>query len=185
MRACGLYRVCCVQVIQELQDLVQQKERFLNGMSHELRTPLNGIIGLSDAALVGSCGEVRAPPAAAGRARSPWRWHAGRPRPHHRLLPLSTTLAARVAWGAAAGILAQVSEPMHKTLSTIKLSGSRLLSLINDVLDAATARQVRAPPTGLPRRSPFLCVCVRRERFKHSVLGRLPRSVRGRSTRAS
>jgi signal transduction histidine kinase len=45
-----------VQVIQELKDLVEQKERFLSSMSHELRTPLNGIIGLSDALLVGGCG---------------------------------------------------------------------------------------------------------------------------------
>ncbi|KAG2482178.1 hypothetical protein HYH03_018877 [Edaphochlamys debaryana] len=47
-----------IQVIQELKDLVEQKERFMSSMSHELRTPLNGIIGLSDALLVGSCGDV-------------------------------------------------------------------------------------------------------------------------------
>ncbi|PNW86121.1 hypothetical protein CHLRE_02g074150v5 [Chlamydomonas reinhardtii] len=47
-----------IQVIQELKDLVEQKERFMSSMSHELRTPLNGIIGLSDALLVGSCGEI-------------------------------------------------------------------------------------------------------------------------------
>ena len=46
----------CAQVIQELKDLVEQKERFMSSMSHELRTPLNGIIGLSDALLIGSCG---------------------------------------------------------------------------------------------------------------------------------
>jgi signal transduction histidine kinase len=40
-------------VIQELKGLVEQKERFMSSMSHELRTPLNGIIGLSDALLVG------------------------------------------------------------------------------------------------------------------------------------
>lgn len=45
-------------MIQELKDLVEQKERFMSSMSHELRTPLNGIIGLSDALLVGSCGEI-------------------------------------------------------------------------------------------------------------------------------
>ncbi len=47
-----------IQVIQELKDLVEQKERFMSSMSHELRTPLNGIIGLSDALLVGSCGDI-------------------------------------------------------------------------------------------------------------------------------
>ena len=45
-------------MIQELKDLVEQKERFMSSMSHELRTPLNGIIGLSDALLVGSCGDI-------------------------------------------------------------------------------------------------------------------------------
>ncbi len=53
-----LFVCCSIQVIQELKDLVEQKERFMSSMSHELRTPLNGIIGLSDALLVGSCGEV-------------------------------------------------------------------------------------------------------------------------------
>eukprot|EP00798_Chlamydomonas_sp_ICE-L_P002518 gene2518-5470_t len=47
-----------VKVIQELQDLLEQKESFLSSMSHELRTPLNGIIGLSDALLIGSCGAI-------------------------------------------------------------------------------------------------------------------------------
>ena len=79
-------------MIQELKDLLEQKERFMSSMSHELRTPLNGIIGLSDALLVGSCGDV--------------------------------------------------SEPVTKTISTIKLSGSRLLNLINDILDAASMKRV-------------------------------------------
>ena len=39
-------------MIQELQDLVVQKEVFMSSMSHELRTPLNGIIGLSDGLLI-------------------------------------------------------------------------------------------------------------------------------------
>jgi signal transduction histidine kinase len=30
----------------------------MSGMSHELRTPLNGIIGLSDALIIGGCGPV-------------------------------------------------------------------------------------------------------------------------------
>ncbi len=30
----------------------------MSSMSHELRTPLNGIIGLSDALIIGSCGDV-------------------------------------------------------------------------------------------------------------------------------
>ncbi len=43
---CGCFSSCMrTQVIQELKDLVEQKERFMSGMSHELRTPLNGIIG--------------------------------------------------------------------------------------------------------------------------------------------
>jgi signal transduction histidine kinase len=82
-----------IQVIQELKDLVEQKERFMSSMSHELRTPLNGIIGLSDALLVGSCG--------------------------------------------------QINEMAHKTITTIKTSGSRLLNLINDILDAASMGKVR------------------------------------------
>ncbi|GAB4816203.1 hypothetical protein N2152v2_003249 [Parachlorella kessleri] len=40
-----------VRVIQELRDLVEQKEQFIALMSHELRTPLNGIIGLSNTLL--------------------------------------------------------------------------------------------------------------------------------------
>lgn len=47
-----------VQVIKELNNLMEQKERFLSSVSHELRTPLNGIIGLSDAISSGSCGQV-------------------------------------------------------------------------------------------------------------------------------
>jgi len=40
------------RVIQELKQLVEQKEAFIALMSHELRTPLNGIIGLSNALLM-------------------------------------------------------------------------------------------------------------------------------------
>ena len=40
-----------MRVIQELRDLVEQKEQFIALMSHELRTPLNGIIGLSNTLL--------------------------------------------------------------------------------------------------------------------------------------
>ncbi len=67
-------------------------------MSHELRTPLNGIIGLSEALIMGSCGTV--------------------------------------------------NEAAVKTITTIKTSGARLLNLINDILDAASMRQV------------CVCVCV-------------------------
>ena len=73
-------------------DVVEQKERFMSSMSHELRTPLNGIIGLSDAMLIGSCGEA--------------------------------------------------NDSVLKTIGTIKASGSRLLNLINDILDAASMRKV-------------------------------------------
>ncbi|KAG1675574.1 hypothetical protein FOA52_014162 [Chlamydomonas sp. UWO 241] len=79
-----------IQVIQELNDLVEQKERFMSSMSHELRTPLNGIIGLSEAVLVGSCGKL--------------------------------------------------PEQAQKTVGTIKTSGARLLTLVNDILDAASMR---------------------------------------------
>jgi signal transduction histidine kinase len=51
-------KLCRLQVIAELKELVEQKERFLSSMTHELRTPLNGIIGLSEAMLVGSCGQL-------------------------------------------------------------------------------------------------------------------------------
>ncbi len=47
---------CRVRVIQELRDLVEQKEQFIALMSHELRTPLNGIIGLSNTLLVDVAG---------------------------------------------------------------------------------------------------------------------------------
>lgn len=33
------------QLIDELQQLVAQKDAFMSSVSHELRTPLNGIIG--------------------------------------------------------------------------------------------------------------------------------------------
>ena len=79
-------------MIKELKDVVEQKERFMSSMSHELRTPLNGIIGLSDAMLIGSCGEA--------------------------------------------------NDLVLKTIGTIKASGSRLLNLINDILDAASMRKV-------------------------------------------
>ena len=36
-----------------------------------------------------------------------------------------------------------VSAAVTKTISTIKLSGSRLLNLINDILDAASMKRVR------------------------------------------
>ena len=81
-------------MIDELKELVEQKERFMSSMSHELRTPLNGIIGLSDGLLVGSSGSI--------------------------------------------------NEGASKTIATIKSSGSRLLNLINDILDAASFRMVRA-----------------------------------------
>eukprot|EP00798_Chlamydomonas_sp_ICE-L_P023091 gene23091-30286_t len=80
-----------VSVIQELRDLLDQKELFLSSMSHELRTPLNGIIGLSDALLVGSCGEI--------------------------------------------------TDGVTKTITTMKVSGARLLNLINDILDAASMKR--------------------------------------------
>ncbi|GAX76781.1 hypothetical protein CEUSTIGMA_g4227.t1 [Chlamydomonas eustigma] len=79
-----------IQVIKELKDLVEQKERFMSSVSHELRTPLNGIIGLSDGLIIGSCGPL--------------------------------------------------SESALKTVATIKTSGSRLLTLVNDILDAASMR---------------------------------------------
>ena len=40
---------CCPQDIT-------RKDNFLSTMSHELRTPLNGIIGLSEALLIGGSG---------------------------------------------------------------------------------------------------------------------------------
>lgn len=43
-------------MIQELRDLLEQKEQFIALMSHELRTPLNGIIGLSNTLLVDGSG---------------------------------------------------------------------------------------------------------------------------------
>ncbi|GAQ88354.1 hypothetical protein KFL_004210020 [Klebsormidium nitens] len=52
-------------LIEQLQQAITEKNRFLASVSHELRTPLNGIIGLSDAMLLnldgrlqGSLGEV-------------------------------------------------------------------------------------------------------------------------------
>ena len=80
-------------MIDELRDLIEQKERFMSSMSHELRTPLNGIIGLSDGLMVGSSGTI--------------------------------------------------NDGALKTIATIKSSGSRLLNLINDILDAASFRMVR------------------------------------------
>lgn len=33
------------KMIEELKQVLEQKERFMSSVSHELRTPLNGIIG--------------------------------------------------------------------------------------------------------------------------------------------
>ena len=101
-----------LHVIDELKNVVEQKERFLSSMSHELRTPLNGIIGLSDAMLVGSCGELK--------------------------------------------------ETAHKTLTTIKNSGLRLLNLINDILDAAAMHKVRHAR----HRAESMPVCTLGQAFK-------------------
>ncbi len=72
--------------------LVRQKEEFMSGVSHELRTPLNGIIGLSDALLIGCCGEL--------------------------------------------------SDMARKTISTVKGSGLRLLTLVNEILDSTSMAHV-------------------------------------------
>mmetsp|Transcript_37013 Transcript_37013/g.109094 ORF Transcript_37013/g.109094 Transcript_37013/m.109094 type:complete len:615 (-) Transcript_37013:439-2283(-) len=80
-----------IQVIQELKDLIEQKDMFMNGMTHELRTPLNGIIGLTESLLIGSCGAM--------------------------------------------------TSSVAKILRTIKGSGIRLLTFVNDMLDAASVRK--------------------------------------------
>ncbi|GAX84124.1 hypothetical protein CEUSTIGMA_g11547.t1 [Chlamydomonas eustigma] len=79
------------QEIEQLNKDITRKDDFLSTMSHELRTPLNGIIGLSEALIIGSSGEL--------------------------------------------------PEKALQTISTIKMSGKRLLQLINDILDAAKMKQ--------------------------------------------
>lgn len=44
------------KLIDELKNILEQKDRFLSSVSHELRTPLNGIIGISEGLLSGCCG---------------------------------------------------------------------------------------------------------------------------------
>lgn len=46
------------KVAERLEQLDRLKDEFLTNTSHELRTPLNGIIGLADALLRGSAGEL-------------------------------------------------------------------------------------------------------------------------------
>ncbi len=48
------------RVAERLEQLDRLKDEFLTNTSHELRTPLNGIIGLVDASLRGSAGELNA-----------------------------------------------------------------------------------------------------------------------------
>ena len=40
------------------------------------------------------------------------------------------------------GSCGDISEAVRKTINTIKTSGSRLLNLINDILDAASMKKV-------------------------------------------
>lgn len=46
--------------MRELRELVARKDHFTAAVSHELRTPLNAIIGLSEALLSGSSGDLPA-----------------------------------------------------------------------------------------------------------------------------
>lgn len=79
------------KLIDELQSILEQKDRFLSSVSHELRTPLNGIIGISEGMLSGCCGVL--------------------------------------------------SESVRRQIYIVRTSGARLLSLVNDVMDAAALRQ--------------------------------------------
>ena len=78
-------------LISDLRDAVESKDRILSSTSHELRTPLNGIIGLSDSLLqTGSPG---------------------------------------------------LAPNQRQVIQAIKTSGARLLSLVNDLLDAASLKE--------------------------------------------
>lgn len=78
-------------LLEELRELVAQKDSLLSSTSHELKTPLTGIIGLSESILNGNAGPV--------------------------------------------------NDRVQKQISTVLSSARRLLSLIQNMLDAAAIKR--------------------------------------------
>lgn len=125
---------------------VERKRRFLSVLSHELRTPLNGIIGMAESLALPAPrtvgGAIRS--AGSGATSSGGSW----------TLDVARSVAAN-----------QLDPSVSSTVEVIKLSGQRLLQLINDLLDAAQLREgslvIKCAPLPPLERTPAYASCDR------------------------
>ncbi len=127
---------CRVGVIRELRGLVERKEQFIALMSYELRSPLNAIIGLSTALLDSAASSA---PPAAPLALRPSPYMSDRPAssvPHPPGTLCTYQPGAVAPSGAGDG-------EKTRMVAAIRNSGAWLLTLVNDLLDAAALQKVR------------------------------------------